>query len=161
MAIDERDRPDPADLAALGITEAEFMAEYEAATARGKQETPDETRITAARYDSTTDRIMIELANGITLLVPPASVQALAGAKHEDLAVIELLGTHMLDWPRMDQQVYIPDLLRGITGTRAWMARQLGSKGGKKGGSAKTSVKAAAARANGAKGGRPRKNTAP
>lgn len=157
MATDEMDRPDPADLAAIGMTEAEFMAAYAVATERGRQATPPETRIVSARYDRPADRIVIELANGIALLVPPASVQALAGAQPDDLDAIELLGTHMLDWPRIDQQLYVPDLLSGITGTRAWMAKQIGRQGGKKGGLAKTEAKAAAARANGKKGGRPRK----
>ena len=40
-------------------------------------------------------------------------------------------------------------LLAGVFGTRSWMARQAGQ--------ARSEAKAAAARANGAKGGRPRK----
>ena len=157
MPSNEQDRPDPATLAALGMNEAAFMAQYSAATERGKRETPEETEIVRVRYDRAADRIVIELANGIALLVPPGSVQALGDATPDELEVIELLGTHMLDFPRIDQQLYIPDLLRGITGTRAWMAKQIGSKGGKKGGASSSAAKIAAARANGKRGGRPRK----
>ena len=51
----------------------------------------------------------------------------------------------MRDFPRIDQQLYIPDLLRGITGTRAWMASQIGRIGGQKGGASKSQAKVAGA----------------
>ena len=60
------------------------------------------------------------------------------------------LGLH---WPRLDADVYVPGLMAGALGSRAWMARELGAQGGR----TSTPAKAAAARANGAKGGRPRK----
>jgi hypothetical protein len=153
MAKGKSDRPDPADLAAMGMTPAEFMAEYDAAVASGEREMPDETAIRSAAYDPVTARVVIDLAGGLSLLVPVAKLQALAGASPDDLARVEILGSHSLDWPTLGQSVYVPDLLRGITGTRAWMASQLGRKGG----AAKSPAKSAAARANGAKGGRPRK----
>jgi len=49
--------------------------------------------------------------------------------------------------------LYVPALVSGIFGTRAWMTRELARAGGRKTSEAKT----VAARANGAKGGRPRK----
>lgn len=153
MAIRDQDRPDPSDLAAIGMTEAEFAASYEAATAKGQAVLSDETRIVAARYDRLTGRVVIDLANRMTLMIPTDTLQALAGAAPEDLEQVELLGTHTLDWPRLDQQVDIPDLLLGITGTRQWMAAQLGRAGGK----ARSAAKTAAVRANGRKGGRPKK----
>lgn len=152
MATDKQDRPDPADLAVIGKTEAQFMAEVAEARQRAETETPDDTRISGARYDEASGRVVIDLANEMTLMVPAHRLQALAGAKPEDLEQIEILGTHTLDWPSIDQQVYVPDLLRGIYGTRHWMA-ELGRHGGK----IKSAAKSAAARANGKKGGRPRK----
>jgi hypothetical protein len=44
----------------------------------------------------------------------------------------------------------VPDLLVGLFGTKAYMARRAGQ--------ARSSAKASAARANGAKGGRPHKS---
>ncbi|PZP25441.1 MAG: DUF2442 domain-containing protein, partial [Kocuria rhizophila] len=49
--------------------------------------------------------------------------------------------------------VYVPGFMKGIYGTRRWMAALLGAEGGK----SSSPAKAAAARTNGAKGGRPRK----
>ena len=71
-----------------------------------------------------------------------------------DLAEIKVspagLGLH---WPKLDADVYVPALLQGVFGSKRWMAAQLGATGGQ----ARSHAKAAAARENGRKGGRPRK----
>ncbi len=58
-----------------------------------------------------------------------------------------------LHWPKPDVDLYVPALLSGVFGTRAWMASELARMAGR----TQSPAKAAAARANGAKGGRPRK----
>ena len=66
------------------------------------------------------------------------------------LAQVEILGTgYGLHWDALDADLSIPGLLAGLFGTKAFMARHAGR--------ATSPAKAAAARANGAKGGRPRK----
>ena len=109
---------------------------------------------TAARFDAPSGRLVVSLHNGVELAVPVRLVEGLADADPADLAEIEItpagLGLH---WPRIDADVYVPGLLAGTLGTRRWMARLLGAEGGR----ASTPAKAAAARANGARGGRPRK----
>jgi hypothetical protein len=55
-----------------------------------------------------------------------------------------------ISFPELDVDLYVPALIEGVYGNRRWMA-QLGKKGGK----AKTEAKRIAARANGARGGRP------
>ena len=110
----------------------------------------------AARYDASSGRLVVSLHNGVELAVPVRLVEGLADADPADLAEIEVtpagLGLH---WPRLDADVYVPGLMAGALGSRTWMARQLGAEGGR----ASTPAKAAASRANGAKGGRPRKRT--
>ena len=109
---------------------------------------------TAARYDAASGRLIVSLHNGVELAIPVCLVEELADADPADLAEIEItpagLGLH---WPRLDADVYVPGLLGGAFGSRRWMAAQLGAEGGR----ASTPAKAAASRANGAKGGRPRK----
>jgi hypothetical protein len=51
-----------------------------------------------------------------------------------------------LHWPALDVDLYIPALIAGVFGTRAWMAREFGRVAGR----AKSPTKAAAARKNGA-----------
>ncbi len=57
-----------------------------------------------------------------------------------------------LSWPVLDVDVYVPGLVERAFGTRLF-ARATGQRGGRR----QSKAKAAAARANGAKGGRPRK----
>ena len=80
----------------------------------------------------------------------------LAGAKAADLRNVEIstagLGLH---WPKLDADLHMPALVKGVLGTKQWMT-QIGAARGK----SATVAKAAAARANGKLGGRPRKTRA-
>jgi hypothetical protein len=61
-----------------------------------------------------------------------------------------------IHFPKLDADLYLPALLEGLLGSRAWMAARLGARGGK----ATSPAKISAARANGRLGGRPRKTEA-
>ena len=64
--------------------------------------------------------------------------QELVGAKPEQLAEVEISGRgSAIYFPQLDASIYIPGLLQGLTGTKRWMAQQLGRQGGK----AKSAVK--------------------
>jgi hypothetical protein len=77
----------------------------------------------------------------------------LADAKAIDLRTIEIQASGLnLYWPKLDADLYVHSLAKGVLGTQQWMAH-IGAAGGK----ATTRAKAAAARANGKLGGRPRK----
>ena len=106
----------------------------------------------AARFDEKTDRIVVDLTNGAQFAFPPKIAQGLSGAKKADLKeiVVSSQGTG-LHWPKLDADLTVAGLLAGIFGSRMWM-REIGSAGG----SVVSAKKAEAARANGAKGGRPR-----
>ncbi len=78
----------------------------------------------------------------------------LQGANEEALAGVLVDGVGFnLHWPALDVDLYVPALVAGVFGTRAWMTRELARVAGQ----ARSPEKAAAARSNGAKGGRPRK----
>jgi hypothetical protein len=95
----------------------------------------------------------VELNNGCAFEFPVEHAQGLAGAKAADLRTIEIQAAGLgLYWPKLDADLYVPSLVKGILGTKQWMA-QIGASGGR----AATAAKAAAARANGKLGGRPRK----
>ena len=114
----------------------------------------DHAHATNARYDRRTKRVIVRLHSGLELAIPPLLVEGLADATPDALAEIEIspsgLGLH---WPQLDADLYVPALLQGQFGSRLWMARQLGTAGGR----SRSQAKRNAAKANGAKGGRPRK----
>ena len=125
-------------------------AEIDAAADCGKLANLDEPRATVARYDGQLGQMVIELTNGCTFMFPPHLAQGLETATEDQLAQVEILGAgYGLHWEALDADLSIPGLLAGLFGTRAHMARHAGQ--------ATSPAKAEAARANGAKGGRPRK----
>ena len=129
-------------------------AELRRAEARGRKMLETEPRAVAAHYDVAAGRVVIDLANGCAYAFPTRHIQDLRDASGEDLAKIEVDGAGFnLRWPSLDVDLYVPGLVQGIFGNRAWMARELARLAGR----TRSSKKAAAARSNGAKGGRPRK----
>jgi hypothetical protein len=133
----------------MDITESAF----EAAEARMRL-LREAGHAVSAKYDRRSGRVIVMLNTGVELAFPAGLAEELAGAAPEQLAEIEIspagLGLH---WPLLDADVYVPALLQGIFGSKNWMARQMGANGGR----ARTEAKVAAARKNGLKGGRPRK----
>ena len=109
---------------------------------------------TAARYDRSTDRVVIGLSSGIEVAFRPRHAQGIEHAKPHQLAKIEItpagLGIH---FPKLDADLYLPALLAGFLGSKRWIAAEMGKIGGK----ASTKAKSAAARRNGKLGGRPKK----
>ena len=129
-------------------------AELEAAEARGEEAMRTQPRAASAHYDPETRRVVVELVNGCTHIFPAALAQELHGADDEALADVVIDGVGFnLHWPALDADLYVPALVAGVFGTRDWMAREWARTAG----SATSPAKAAASRANGAKGGRPRK----
>jgi hypothetical protein len=127
---------------------------FEAAESRGREMLANEPRASSARYDSDSGRVVVELTNGCAYAFPPRLVQDLQDANEAGLANIEVDGLGFnLRWPALDVDLFVPALVSGIFGTRAWMTRELARAAGQ----ARSPAKAAAARANGAKGGRPRR----
>ncbi len=127
--------------------------QIDAALERGARARMEEPRAASARYDRAADRVIVDLTNGCAFVFPPALAQGLAGATPDQLAGIDILGSgYGLHWKALDVDLSVPDLICGVFGTKSWLARRAGR--------AVSPAKAAAAKANGAKGGRPRKDAA-
>jgi hypothetical protein len=140
---------------------------------RGKASLRSEPRARAARYDRRTGRVHVELTNGCSFAFPARNAQGLERASDADLARVEVLGLglglhfvvehDLVRKPgstfrdhareRLDVDLSVPGLLAGLLGTKAYMDRQRAARAG----AATSPAKAAAARRNGAKGGRPHK----
>lgn len=126
----------------------------EAANERAVHRLAKTPTATAARYDRRIGRLVIDLSSGLSIAFKPQDARGLETAKPNQLSKIEIspsgLGLH---FPTLDADLYLPALLEGFLGSRRWMAAQLG----KAGGSVTSRAKAAAVRANGKLGGRPKK----
>lgn len=135
-------------------TDPQLEAQFDAAEARGQDLMTTAVRAAGARYDDATGRVTLELTNGCAYAFPARLVEDLSGATDDQLADVEVDGLGFnLHWPALDADLYVPALVSGMFGTRDWMTRELARYAGQ----ATSPAKAAAARANGAKGGRPRK----
>jgi hypothetical protein len=132
--------------------------QFDAANKRAVSSSRREQRAIVARYDSRSGKVVVIFASGIELRIPPKAVQALERARACVLRRIEISPSGQgIHFPAIDADVFLPALLAGQTGTRAWMAAQIGRAGGK----AISHAKITAARANGRKGGRPRRPASP
>jgi hypothetical protein len=134
------------------VSDAELERQITAGRKRADAALRIEPRARAARYDRRSKRVVVELTNGAMFAFPAEMGQGLRGASIEELSEVEVspsgLGLH---WRRLDADLLVPALLRGMFGTREWM-KHLGQAGG----ASRSEAKGQAARTNGARGGRPR-----
>ncbi len=117
-----------------------------------------EARVTAVEYrpGPGLDLLILKLSDSSRHVIPREDLQGLQLAAKDQIARVEILGNGTgLHWPELDVDLYVPGLLRGVYGTKRWMAEI-----GRSGGSVKSAAKKRAARANGLKGGRPRQKEA-
>ncbi len=128
-------------------TEEELERMFAAADRRGKEALKTEIQAREARYDHESNRLVIELKNGATFIVPCELIQGVSDADPRDIAAVEL-GPRgaSLHWEKLDQDFTVGGLVRGIFGTRKWMAELERMRG-----RVKSKSKASASRANGRK----------
>jgi Protein of unknown function (DUF2442) len=133
---------------------ATLKAEIKEARKKGSSLKATEPRANAAWYDQELDQVVIELTNGVITIFPRALLQGLAGASVQALEEIEITPSgYGLHWESLDIDLGVPELMAGIFGAKAWMTEL-----GRKGGQVRSDAKSAAARANGLRGGRPRRH---
>lgn len=131
------------------------VAEITAARKRGREADSCEPRATAVWYDTKHDVVCILLRNHPNgVIIERKLLQFLDKAKSEDLVDVEIDGPGTgIFFPRVNEGFGVPELVAGRYGADWWIARLMGQAGGK----VSSPAKAAAARRNGKKGGRPRK----
>ena len=123
------------------------------ARAIGAARAKDPSTIVDVRYDAARDAVNLEFLSGGVITIPRRVVPGLAGASPSALDDVRVsTAGDALSWPSLDVDIYVPGLVEGVFGTRLF-ARATGQRGGLR----RSTAKPDAARANGAKGGRPRK----
>lgn len=126
---------------------------FKAARARGEARAQDASALVDARYDRKSDAVFLIFRGGGSMTIPR---HAIPGLERQPASVLEAMtvspaGDALL-WPAIDADVYVPGLVERAFGNRLFAAAA-----GRRGGQRRTKAKTAAARRNGAKGGRPRK----
>jgi Protein of unknown function (DUF2442) len=131
-------------------------AEFEAARRRSEEAGRVEPRADRVEYDRRKKHLVIHLRRGAIVAIPIQLLDEFRGATVRQLAEIQATRSgDGVESEELDMHVSLKGLLRdlvGLTGAAAMM----GSQGGK----SKSPAKASAARANGKRGGRPRKKSA-
>jgi hypothetical protein len=129
------------------------LERYARARALGQARAQDPSAVVDARYDPERDLIDLEFAGGGSMTIPRKIVPGLERASTSKMeSIIVSPAGDALSWPSLDVDVYVPGLVERAFGTRLFAAAT-----GRRGGRRRSKAKAAAAKANGAKGGRPRK----
>jgi len=138
------------------LAAAEINAQIPTARARDAAERRAGLRASKAWYDPSENRVMLLLTNGVLAGIPVGKIKYLARVKPAELQAVTLTpGGYGVCWDSLDVDLSVPDLILDTFG-RAPLMGALGSIGGR----ATSESKVAAARRNGARGGRPRKHAA-
>lgn len=131
-------------------------AEIDAAIAKGRAYDRLSAKIIAARYLPARDVVAVRLSTGALIEIPRKTIPRFLSMRAKDLARVEIGPAGASIWFQpADVGAELDELLLAATGARALRlagARAMGSITSKK--------KAAAARLNGKRGGRPRKKAA-
>lgn len=132
------------------------VAEMRAAVKSVRERERTATKIKAARYDSRRDAIVAELSTGATITVPRRIVPGFAKVMARKLGDLSITpGGEGLWSDSIDDGVLLEQML-----VLAGGESMIGTIGARINAARKSPARAAASRANGAKGGRPRKSAA-
>jgi hypothetical protein len=137
------------------VSDAEILAQIPTARARERQERKQGLRASSARFDRATRRVVLELTNGCLFAFAVGAIPALRSASASELAMVEIdPAGGALRWDHLDVDLSVPGLLLSAVGVDERL-RHFASLAG----SVRSNAKARAARANGRKGGRPKRKT--
>ncbi len=100
----------------------ELVAQFDEARAAGKALAQTEQRAVTAWYAADTERVFIELTNGVVMGFPYQLLQGLANGTPEQLAEVEIVPTgSALHWESLDADLGVSQLVSGVFGSKAWM----------------------------------------
>lgn len=81
-------------------------------------------QVTTVRYDRATKSVVLNLNNGAQLGIPANKLQGVAGATDDQRAKVSILGpSWAIQFPQIDQQFTVEELLCGVFGNKAWMTK--------------------------------------
>lgn len=96
--------------------------EFHAGNKRALQRMARAVRAVSAKYDRRIGMVVVQLSSGLYLQFRPRDIQGMEHARPSDLREIVISPSGQgLYLPALDADVYVPGLLRGVLGSRAWM----------------------------------------
>jgi hypothetical protein len=130
----------------------ELRANFAKTSRAGRQAAKTEPRAASATYRARDEALYVVLTNGAKFIIPVKLIPELQKAPVRDIRKVEVLGRGGgLHWETLDVDISVPGLIASVFEGPMWLA-ELGRVGGQR----SSAAKAAAARKNGRKGGRPR-----
>ena len=128
--------------------------EFEGANERAKELGFRVPKAVSAKYDRHIRRIVIQLSSSLGIFFSPRDAEGLEHATPAQLDEIEISPSgYGIHFPKLDADLYLPARLEGVFGSERWVASRMGMRGG----SSRSAAKTMAARTNGRKGGRPKR----
>src|SRR5260370_38544957 len=95
-------------------TDSELERQHKEAVKRGKIAEASQPQAKAARYDRKSKRLVIELANGATFMIPISLLQGLEGAGPRDISAVEVRPHgSALHWETLDLDFGVAGLVAG------------------------------------------------
>lgn len=138
------------------LKDAEILAQIPKARSRERVARRLGHRARTARFDRATGRVLVELSSGILFAFPVSRIPSLRRASPAALAGVSVSSSgSALSWEGLDVDLSVAGLLLSAVDPTE-RVRHLASLAGR----STSAAKAAAARANGRRGGRPRKTPA-
>jgi len=132
--------------------EKELRSNFARASRAGKRAAKIEPRASTVVYRPKKRALRIELTNGVAINLPVKLIPNLGRATPEDIRAVEVLGRGGgLHFESLDLDLSVPGLLSSVFAGPDWLAEP-----GRIGGRKSSVAKAAAARRDVRKGGRPR-----
>ncbi len=97
----------------------------------GKKELAELPKIMKLSLDKQNRRLVFDLTNSVTLIVPADLLQGLQNASENDLTAVEFWDEGlMVYWKNLDVAFQTSSLLLGIFGTKRWLS-EINSRNGK------------------------------
>jgi len=104
--------------------------DFELANERAREMERSVPRVVAAHYDRKPGRIVLELSSKVIVSFSPRDAEGLEDAKPSELNAMEIspsgFGIH---FPALDADLYVPGILEGCLGSKAWIASSVGETG--------------------------------
>ncbi len=108
----------------INISEEELNKEIKLAKKAGKEAYLNEPRAVSVKYNKKTGRVIIDLITGVSFMFPASMAEELVDVSKSDLSDVSILADGFaIYWEKIDVALSVPDLFKGIFGSKAWMKK--------------------------------------